>query len=507
MRRSIRSRLLLSFLGVILIAMAMASVMAWLSVEGSYLQTQRENLLAQASLTAAALQGQPLSKGEFESYNQVQNTAPGIHTHLLGDLGTVINLTAENVSDQVSVPPAENSGPVAIQELLNRPEIKTALSGQAVTAIRRVAAAGGRRVLYAAAPVLGQDGAITGVVYLAMPLPAGGLPPSLLLRLGGTVLVAILLATFAGLWLARRIARPVERIAHAAEAVSQGDLDSQVQPDSGIGEVDRLAQTFNVMTASLRGTNQAKNAFIADVTHELRTPLTVIKGTIETLEDGALDDSEGRGALLSSMHAETNRLIRLVNDLLVLTRADAGMLNLKPKSLDLVALTGERCRRLSALAARRDILLQVITVSDSPLPWVAGDPDRLAQVLDNLLDNAIRYSPDGSTVTVSLRVDGSFMISPGKDTPATIPAYSKLVCAVQDYGTGIPVKHLPFIFDRFYRVDASRDRQTGGAGLGLAIARALVLAHGGDVHAQSSEGEGTTVEFWLPISPNRHPTG
>jgi signal transduction histidine kinase len=219
------------------------------------------------------------------------------------------------------------------------------------------------------------------------------------------------------------------------------------------------------------------------VTHELRTPLTVIKGTIETLEDGALDDHEGRGPLLTSMQRETDRLIRLVNELLVLTRADAGSLQLEIQPLDLVKLAGQRCELLSNLAARQGVELNICGSNGQFELQVLADSDRLSQVLDNLLDNAIRHSPANSTITVSIEA---------KD--------DGLACSVADQGTGIPAGHLPFIFERFYRVDKSRNRKDGGTGLGLAIARALIAAMGGHISAQSIEDGGTVITFWLPLA-------
>jgi signal transduction histidine kinase len=357
------------------------------------------------------------------------------------------------------------------------------MRGQSATAIRAVT---NRRVLYAAAPILGDDGTVTGLVYLAMPLPVAGLPLNLALELAGAALVAVILALIAGTLLARRIVTPVEAIAQAAAAVSAGNLNQNVPTGSEIRELNGLGQAFNQMTESLRQSDQVKNAFVADVAHELRTPLTVIKGTIETLEDGALDDISGRGPLLNSMQRETERMIRLVNDLLVLTRAGAGTLNLEIGPLDLAELARARCSHLATLAARRQLQLVVTGLETAQ---VRGDVDRLSQVLDNLLDNAIRYSPLGSTVTVELSA------SPGE-----------FQCAVSDRGAGIPEKHLPFIFERFYRADASRNRQTGGAGLGLAIVHALVLAQGGRISAESQEGQGTNIRFSLPASQDCLPT-
>jgi signal transduction histidine kinase len=486
----IRIRLFLSYLAVLLLGMGLAVILAWWSVGSLYLETQRENLLAQAQLTAAALQGKPLPITPSEPYLQTMNALPGIHTRLLGEQGGVIvGLPLVGADASLPAPPAENNAFISPAELLARPEIVRALQGQSATAVRRVPSAQNRSVLYAAAPVVDENGSVTGLIYLATPLPAAGLPISLLLNLAGACLAAVVLALMAGTLLARRIARPVEDIAQAVKAVKTGNLNQQVPAASSISELNDLGQAFNAMTESLRQSNQAKNAFVADVTHELRTPLTVIKGTIETLEDGALDDAGGRGPLLASMGRETDRLIRLVNDLLVLTRADAGTLNMHIQPLDLGELVRARCGHLTALAARRQVQFSLMFAASAEPPCVFGDSDRLAQVLDNLLDNAIRYSPQGSTITVEVR-----------------PSAEEYQCLVGDCGPGIPQKHLPFIFERFYRVDASRNRQTGGVGLGLAIAHALILAQGGQISAESFEGRGTSLSFSLPASGNCHPT-
>ncbi|MBN1426849.1 MAG: HAMP domain-containing protein [Anaerolineae bacterium] len=481
MRLPIHLHLSLGYLAVLLIGMSLAATLSWLAVEQLYLDTQRENLLAQANLTAAALSGSPLPINEPEPYSQTLNTMPGIHTHILDEQDAVIvDLPLPSLASQVRVPRAEITSTISSEELMYRSEIRQALQGQSATAIRHVPAAGNSRVLYAAAPIFGVDGNPAGIVYLAMPLPSAGLPPDTILQFAGAVLIAALLAGAAGMLLARRISRPLEELAQAARLVAAGNLDQQVSTQNSIAELHSLSRDFNTMTAGLRQSDQAKNAFIADVTHELRTPLTVIKGTIETLEDGALDDLAGRGPLLTSMHQETNRLIRMVNDLLVLTRADAGALHLRVELLDVGEVARSRCERLAPLTARRHIDLRVI-VEDTADLRAPGDPDRLAQVIDNLVDNAIRHAPDGSEVTVSVARE-----------------HSDVRCAVSDHGPGIPAQHLPLIFERFYRVDASRGRHTGGAGLGLAIVRALVLAQGGQVSAHSIEGEGTTITFRLP---------
>ena len=481
MRTPIRLRLFLTFLLILLLGMGIAAGLAWLSVEQLFLDTLRDNLLAQAKLTALALQDSTLPQISTEVYSQTSNVQPGIHTRLLDEQGgVVVGLPITPDTMPVQVPLAENIGSVSPDALLQRVEIQSALQGIPAAVVRRVASAENRRVLYAAAPVLNDLGDITNIVYLATPLPAARLPENIILQLVGAVVAAVLLAGIVGIVLSRRIARPLEDLVHAAGAVSRGDLHQHVPLDEDILELHSLGQAFNTMTTSLRRTDQVKNAFIADVTHELRNPLTVIKGTIETLEDGALDDLEGRGPLLASMSRETDRLIRMVNDLLVLIRADAGVLNLQVKPINLAELAQARCSSLSMLAAPRGLQM---SVQAQGVVNVLADPDRLSQVFDNLLDNAIRYAPKGSTITLDIQRTGD-----------------EIQCAVIDQGPGIPEKNLPFIFERFYRADTSRTRNTGGSGLGLAIVQSLVEAHSGRIAANSVLGKGTAITFWLPAN-------
>lgn len=472
--RSIRTRLLLNYLFVLILGMSLAGLLVWLAVSDLYIKTQRENLLAQAKLIAAGLQDSSLPTEPTQPYSQMANVMPGVHTRLIGDSGAVVmGLPLPN--EMIQLTEAEGFASIPPSELIQRPEIESALKGTPSTAVRNVI--GNQRVLYAAAPVQNSNGEINGIVYIATPLPSAGLPLNIILQLLGAVVAAVLIAVFAGRLLARKISTPLEDLAGAAQAVSKGDLERAVSLNSDISEFQSVGQTFNEMVVNLRQSDETKKAFIADVTHELRTPLTVIKGTIETLEDGALDDLEGRSSLLTSMMRETDRLIRMVNELLVLTRADAGSLNLNIQEVDLTELAQMRCESMRLMASRQNVELKV----NGGVQFVSADPDRLSQVLDNLLANAIRHSPRNSSVTVDVQLN-----------------MDKVECSVSDSGEGIPEKHLSFIFDRFYRVESSRDRLSGGSGLGLAIARSLITAHGGNIFARSAEGKGTVITFWLP---------
>jgi signal transduction histidine kinase len=234
------------------------------------------------------------------------------------------------------------------------------------------------------------------------------------------------------------------------------------------------------MTARLRAARQMQVDFVADVSHELRTPLTSVKGTVETLRDGAVDDPQVRDQFLATIESETDRLIRLVNDLLLLSRVDSEALNLRREAVDLQQLIEVASDRMASQAAARAVAVKVEASSDVPEVWV--DPDRTEQVLVNLLDNAIKYSRPGGTVMVSVGFEGDGMVS----------------VQVQDNGIGIPADDLDRIGQRFYRADRARSRAEGGSGLGLAISQALVKAHGGRLWLESEEGAGTTVHFTLP---------
>ena len=493
MKGSLATRLVLSYLAVILIGMTIVTPLAWLAVERLYLDTQSTSLLAQAQLVASALQPDSSQTASGGVYSQTTNVQPGIHTRILNAQGAVVidlsSGAAPSAAGALPLPQlAQNAtNPVTADELLSREEIQQARSGQPATAIRNVPAVEGRPVLYAAAPVFDANRQVIQIVYLATPLPDtrfSALPASVRWLFAGVFLAAVLLAGLAGWLLARQVANPLSRLAGAARAVAAGDLDQSVPEDTHIMELAILGQAFNQMTGHLRQSDQVKTAFFSDVTHELRTPLTVIKGTIETLQDGAINDLDARGPFLLSMSRETERLIRLVNDLLVLTRADAGVLNLQMHPLNLEELARSRCSLFASVANQRQVQIVIKAAwpsGESGSGTVLGDADRLSQVLDNLLDNALRYAPIHSQVVISLGSEAG-----------------QVVCQVSDSGPGMAERHLPLIFERFYRADSGRSRSQGGSGLGLAIVRSLVQAHGGQVSVTSSEGLGTTFTIRLP---------
>jgi signal transduction histidine kinase len=475
-------------------------------LEGYFMQAMEDSLAAQAQITAQALipgsvTQAPLAQEQNAAYNTIQqrlsgnislqaeNVAPPIGESPLGDVDlNYLTDASLQLSTQLDtrIRVLDTQGVVLVDsqqqdrgvDLGDDPLVAQALAGQQAT---RTDPGGRAPAMYLALPVL-VEGKLVGAVYLSQPLrDALAVVRDLRTRWLLSTLIALLLSGVVGLLLSRAIARPLRGLTSAAGAVARGDLDHQV-PVGSRDELGRLSQAFNEMTARLRVARQVQTDFVANVSHELRTPLTAVKGTVETLRDGAVDDPEVRDRFLATVEAETDRLIRLVNDLLVLSRADSEALNLQREPLDLAQLATTTVRKLAARAEARGVLLAV--EADPQAPLALADRDRIEQVLVNLLDNAIKYSPPAHTVRV--RAGGS--------------SDGMVRLDVQDEGIGIPADELSRIGERFYRADRARSRAEGGSGLGLAIARALVEAHGGRLSLESEEGRGTLVTITLPAA-------
>jgi signal transduction histidine kinase len=612
MLRSIRSRLIASYLLVISLAMGIAALLAWSALDRAFLDVLRENLLAQAHRVAQTVEAGDVSAFGAEvqpaPYSQASNVTPGYHTRVIDNEGVVI--LGPPVTDVPTDTATTWSSPLSdydelvsnlgisrsttrgratpTDDLLSRPEVQSALDGEPATEVRTYRWASNRRILYATYPIRSPEGGVVSVVYVASPLPRltlSLLPDYFGAQTLGGALVAVALAGLVGLLLARQLAYPLLRLTDAASALARGEPALPLPPAS-TSELHTLSVAFNTMNANLtsaydtlaaqahqreailnsladavlatdsegeiilanpaasalleiapqvlcrsiqrtlaageprateitvrnrvvellitplrdesgrvsgavavghdvttyRQLDRLRTSFVSDVSHELRTPLTAIKGFVETLQDGAVDDPAARGRFLDTIAMETGRLIRLTNDLLLLTRADAGQLTLHPTPTDLVALAERAIVQLEGRAHEKRVTLAV----DLPgFPTIAlADADRIHQVLVNLLDNAVKFAPTGGRVSISFGRAGE-----------------QLACTVTDTGLGIPTSEIPYLFERFYRGDPSRARaeDQSGAGLGLAIARAIVEAHGGQIWIESEPGQGACVTFTLPL--------
>lgn len=295
------------------------------------------------------------------------------------------------------------------------------------------------------------------------------------LLLGGSLAIAIaLLLTFV---LSRRITSPIGALAKSARRLGRGDLSQRVQLQSE-GEVAALAQAFNSMAADLEHAEQLRRNMVADVAHELRTPLSNIQGYLEAIRDRVIKPD---AATIRSLNEEAALLSRLVNELQELSLAEAGELKLVYQEEDIAKLVKQAVTPWQPQLAAKEISLS-LDLPDNLSP-VNIDWQRVNQVLHNLLENAVAYTHKGGTINV-----------------AAITQSDWVEVSVSDTGEGIPAEDLPHIFERFYRVDKSRARVTGGSGLGLTIAKRLVEAHGGKITVQSKLGKGSHFSFTLPIA-------
>ncbi len=290
---------------------------------------------------------------------------------------------------------------------------------------------------------------------------------------------SIFVIALAGGWLlVGHALKPVDEMTRAALSIESRRLDVRLVPPRTDNEIGRLASALNEMIARLDRSFRQTERFTADASHELKTPLTTIRGEAEVALMGDLRPEQAR-ATLHSIVEETERLSEIVNNLLLLSRADADQVRLKhePIALDQVAM--QAYETTERLAHRKSITLDIAAMEEITL---VGDSLWLHQLITNLLHNAINYTPEGGDVTLSLTREGD-----------------QAVLKVWDTGPGIPPEHLPHIFDRFYRVDSGRSRDQGGSGLGLNIARWVVESHGGTLTAASTPGEGATFTARLPI--------
>lgn len=300
-------------------------------------------------------------------------------------------------------------------------------------------------------------------------------------QLLGAIAVGSVAALAFGLWRARSIAKPLRELTNATQGVAEGRFDQSLPPSRGSAELVQLTQSFDDMRVRVQSELAAREAFVADASHELRTPLTAIRGAVEILESGGVDRPEVRDRFLSTLGRETNRLLALADSLLDLQKADPS----PQTQVDLVVLVRSVSDDLTPTANAREVRLRVETTEDYDVS-VVGHESRLRQVVVNLVQNAVNHSAPGDDVVLRVGLDAGL---------AAID--------VDDSGPGIPEHDRERVFERFVRLDQARARTSGGAGLGLPIARTIVESHGGTLtlHARSDGKAGTSAHIRLPAVP------
>ena len=321
--------------------------------------------------------------------------------------------------------------------------------------------------------------------------------------------LALALAGTSGWLLARRALRPVDQMTTTARRIEAEHLAERLAGADVDDELGRLARTLNEMLARLEAAFAEMRRFSADASHELRTPLTVLRGEIEVALRHPRSSDEYR-QLLERLLESVESMARMVDGLLLLSRADAGALRLAAEPVELDRLVEDVAKEGEVLGRSKQVCVRIQALE--PLV-VTGDGPRLTQVLRNLVDNAVKYTSAGGEVSLALRAGsgaGGQGSGKGEETTGTTEAHSLAgprrpapgpcaEIAVRDTGIGIPPEALPHIFDRFYRADPARSRDSGGAGLGLCIARTIAEAHGGRIEVASTPGAGSTFTVRLPL--------
>lgn len=465
MMRSIFSRLLISHIAVVAISMLALGILMSYLFRGHIVDNKRRDLLQKGEATVTLL-SPALSQGLVPTdvtMNVMSNLA-GATIWLMDSRGQFIAGTA---------PEHWSNGDFAE----NDEEIDDLFNGTPQSWLRN------------------SHKKSDPALVVAIPVPNTPVPTALFLYapLGGirrgadafedimlySLLIGALLAVGLGYVTGRSFTRPIKNISQAASRFAKGDFSSRTTAvtDDEIGE---LGRTFNSMASSLARVEQNRRDFLANVSHELKTPVASIQAFAETILDGLADEPAQQERYLKTIVAESHRINRLIHDLLDMAQLDAGELSIHHSQVAIGDFLPMECEKYASQLSPKALRLHI----DAPaqLPQVWADPDRLSQVFANLISNAVQHAPPHSVITIGLAVTSPY-----------------LAVTVSDSGNGVAPADLPYIWDRFYRVDGSRARRDGGTGLGLAITKRLVNAMNGTITVSSQPGQGASFTFTLPL--------
>ncbi len=500
LRIPLRVKLVLSYVGVALGAILLLVVVISLTVQSYFFGVQRDQLRSRAEYLAQQVGSIYHARGQsWQNVGKIFDYSP----ELFVVIDTTQQLHSARPPDFVKLSdadiPALNS---ALTQTLQGQEVAGSLQGSP----------GDSSVfsgLYISVPIYdgGQsNGRVIGALLLAQPdkYPQGFSPNDViatidLVILATGALIAIIVIVFS-IFLTRRLTHPLVALTAAAEKMKGGDYTQRVTPPKNQDEIGTLAQTFNAMAGKiesdvteLRRQEQLRRDMVANIAHDLVTPLTAIQGFSEALADEVITEPEARSETAQLIGREVQRLRRLVSDMQHMTALETGNMQLDLAPLDMHALVDEVLAVIGPECEQSGITLRNEIAPGTPP--VLADSDRITQVLLNLLDNARRYTPPGGSIVI----DATIVVADRGTKWLSI--------SVQDTGSGIDPVDLPFIFDRFFRIDRARSGSHNGSGLGLAIVRAIIAAHGGTIRAESTLGGGTRITFTLPVVESTRPPG
>jgi heavy metal sensor kinase len=471
--RSLKFRLIFWYAGLLVGGLGLLGIVTYFALQSSLLTSLKENQLRRARQIAQLVREEIEKKNQAGLGEEVENRyAPALNDRL-------VRITQKNgVVLYLSKAPKDQAfDPAALPPPVWSSQTETA---------RQASLIGGRRMLLAGHVLQMPE----GTSYLV----ESGAPMDELqrdLRQWLIFLCALLplvgaLALGGGFLLVKRALLPVDQIAVSAERISSHNLNERLPITNTGDELERLSKALNHMIERLDAAFLHSRQFVADASHELRTPLTVLRGELESLAQERSIGADSSDRIASALE-EVERLSHIVEGLFAISRLDAGEAATEWLPFDLGQLATSTAEQMGLLAEDKKIS---VSCQAALGVWVAGDRARLKQVIVNLLDNAIKYTPEGGQVKVSVSTQDN-----------------NAVLAVADDGIGIPFEALPHVFERFFRVDKARSRQQGGAGLGLAIVKSICTAHHGKVDVTSSPGRGSRFRVELPLvsAPNNHP--
>ena len=479
---SVRVRIALSFM-VILVAAFFACAVTLTSIAGNHLLQSRVRTERVETTRLASMFAQQFAAGDMD---QLLPRIEAEGQRLSGRLMLIDN-DGRVQADSSSLQNGERLRVPEVTDILYGAESSYGLHKQEAYFVRsrltwldnfRSAEADSEWTGMFTAPIM-WSGERAGVILVSVSVQ--DMADSLVAMQDQMMLVFFLVGVFGillSLFFSRIITNPIQRLAKGIERMTYGDLSSRVKV-SGAGEMARLAEAFNQMSEKLEHVDETRNQFVSNASHELKTPLSTMKILIESMIYEPSMDENTRQEFLKDINREIDRLTAITSDLLTLVKADSGELKLRRESFRYSDAVHDMAKRLGPLIEERQQTLSM-TLADDVI--IFADKGKISQMAYNLMENAVKYTPTGGLIQVTLSRDGA-----------------KAALAITDNGIGIPESERSKIFDRFYRVDRARARATGGSGLGLAIVRQIVVMHGGEISVASEEGKGSTFTVKIPL--------
>lgn len=464
--KTIFSKLMINFVLIIVICLAISGISLSFMIKG-YISKQKENELVLKAKDIAQPTKHYFLKNEspYEYINIINHLDSHLGTEVwaIDKNGVVIAAAAEHLNYEGNT--------------LSRNELEEMQSGK-LTVRKGNSEYFKEPVIRVTAPIIENDEVIGAVIVYS---PVKGIDEAtkrIVLMMVFAGVTSLVIAFIFCVVMAKRIAKPVQSLAEVSMEVANGNRFIQVPSNKEFREFNQLADSFNYMLQRLEENEKRMKDFVANVSHELKSPITSIKGFIEALIDGKARTVERTQKFLSIMDKETNRLSKLVDNLLILCRADSSV-QVEPQKININEFIREALINFEVKAFEKSIIFKL--KEEHEAIYAKVDPYSLKQIIINLLDNAIKYSPENDEIIVAVASNSD-----------------RVEVLITDSGPGIPPEDIPNIWDRFYRVDKARSRDTGGTGLGLAIVKELVVKNGGTVYVESHIGKGTIFKFELP---------